>query len=104
MNSINLQILRDMGLGQMFDSSATFDDFSAEQKITFNDAKHVAKIKVDEEGTTASAATVLVSFRSARPIEPSKFVCDHPFVFLIYDHHNKAILFTGIYRDPKTMK
>ncbi|KAH8420761.1 hypothetical protein KR222_004312, partial [Zaprionus bogoriensis] len=97
-------VLRDMGIKQLFDSSGTFEDFSVEQKITFSDAKHVAKIKVDEEGSTASAATVLVSFRSARPLEPNKFVCDHPFIFLIYDHVTKAVLFTGIYRDPKTVQ
>lgn len=93
-----------MGVNQIFDKEASFNDFSTEQGINFGDAKHMAKIKVDEEGSTASAATVLVSFRSARPIEPTKFECNHPFVFLIYDRKSSAILFTGIYRDPKTMK
>ncbi|XP_060646232.1 serine protease inhibitor 88Ea-like [Drosophila nasuta] len=97
-------ILRTMGVTQIFDKDASFNDFSTEQGINFGDAKHLAKIKVDEEGSTASAATVLVSFRSARPIEPTKFECNHPFVFLIYDRKSSAILFTGIYRDPKTMK
>ncbi|XP_030559569.1 serine protease inhibitor 88Ea-like isoform X2 [Drosophila novamexicana] len=97
-------ILREMGINQIFDSNASFNDFSTEQSINFGDAKHMAKIKVDEEGSVAAAATVLVSFRSARPIEPTKFECNHPFVFLIYDHKASAILFTGIYRDPKTMK
>ncbi|KRF78944.1 serine protease inhibitor 88Ea isoform X2 [Drosophila virilis] len=97
-------ILREMGINQIFDSNASFNDFSTEQSINFGDAKHMAKIKVDEEGSIAAAATVLVSFRSARPIEPTKFECNHPFVFLIYDHKASAILFTGIYRDPKTMK
>ncbi|EDW84140.2 uncharacterized protein Dwil_GK13977 [Drosophila willistoni] len=97
-------ILKEMGLSTLFESAATFGDFSTNRDISFNDAKHVAKIKVDEEGSTAAAATVLVSFRSARPIEPTKFECKHPFLFLIYDHKANAILFTGIYRDPKTKK
>ncbi|EDV92828.1 serine protease inhibitor 88Ea [Drosophila grimshawi] len=97
-------ILRQMGVNLIFESNASFMDFSTDQSINFGDAKHVAKIKVDEEGSTAAAATVLVSFRSARPAEPTKFECNHPFVFLIYDHYSNAILFTGIYRDPKTMK
>ncbi|XP_023175694.2 serine protease inhibitor 88Ea [Drosophila hydei] len=99
-----LPILRQMGVNQIFDSNASFNDFSTVQKLSFGDAKHMAKIKVDEEGSTAAAATVLVSFRSARPVEPTKFECNHPFVFLIYDHKASAVLFTGIYRDPKTMK
>ncbi|XP_022208705.1 serine protease inhibitor 88Ea-like isoform X2 [Drosophila obscura] len=96
-------ILAKMGISNIFEPTATFHDFT-EQTVSFGDAKHVAKIKVDEEGSTAAAATVLVSYRSARPIEPTKFECNHPFVFLIWDHSSRAILFTGIYRDPKTIK
>lgn len=98
------QILQKLGIKSLFDQTADLTGFSAESKLTLNDAKHVAKIKVDEEGSTAAAATVLFSFRSARPVEPTKFECNHPFLFLIYDHTSKAILFTGIYRDPKTQK
>ncbi|XP_001359333.2 serine protease inhibitor 88Ea [Drosophila pseudoobscura] len=96
-------ILAKMGITKIFEPTATFHDFT-DGSVSFGDAKHVAKIKVDEEGSTAAAATVLVSYRSARPIEPTKFECNHPFVFLIWDHASKAILFTGIYRDPKTIK
>ena len=95
-----------MGLQSVFKSNvADFSGFSAaSSSLKLDDAKHVAKIKVDEEGSTAAAATVLFSFRSARPFEPTKFECNHPFLFLIYDQVPKAILFTGIYRDPKTQK
>lgn len=88
----------------MFEESADLTGFSGDSNLKLGDAKHVAKIKVDEEGSTAAAATVLFSFRSARPVEPTKFECNHPFLFLIYDRISKAILFTGIYRDPKTQK
>ncbi|TMW49900.1 hypothetical protein DOY81_005030 [Sarcophaga bullata] len=101
-----MPILNRMGLQSVFKSNvADFSGFSADSSsLKLDDAKHVAKIKVDEEGSTAAAATVLFSFRSARPFEPTKFECNHPFLFLIYDHVSKAILFTGIYRDPKTQK
>lgn len=97
-------ILRKLGINSLFEHSADLSGFSAEHQLMLGDAKHVAKIKVDEEGSTAAAATVLFSFRSARPVEPTKFECNHPFLFLIYDHTSKAVLFTGIYRDPKTQK
>lgn len=97
-------ILRGMGINSIFQHDADLSGFSTESQIVFNDAKHVAKIKVDEEGSTAAAATVLFSFRSARPVEPTKFECNHPFLFLIYDHKSRAVLFTGIYRDPMTQK
>ncbi|XP_023297743.2 serine protease inhibitor 88Ea [Lucilia cuprina] len=97
-------ILRKLGINSLFEHNADLSGFSAESQLKVGDAKHVAKIKVDEEGSTAAAATVLFSFRSARPVEPTKFECNHPFLFLIYDHTSKAVLFTGIYRDPKTQK
>ncbi|XP_053968445.1 serine protease inhibitor 88Ea [Anastrepha ludens] len=96
-------ILREIGIRSLFEKEADLGDFSS-NSLQFGDAKHVAKIKVDEEGSTASAGTVLFSFRSARPLEPTKFECNHPFLFLIYDYSAKAILFTGIYRDPMTQK
>lgn len=93
-------LLSQMGIGDVFQASANFSAFS-DDTITFDDATHKAKIAVDEEGSTAAAATVLFSFRSARPLEPAQFHCNHPFLFIIYDHKAKAILFTGIYRGPE---
>ncbi|XP_052834810.1 serine protease inhibitor 88Ea [Drosophila gunungcola] len=96
-------ILANMGITQMFTGDATFDDLTFEH-VSFDDAQHVAKIKVDEMGTTAAAATVLFSSRSARPADPNQFNCDHPFLFLIYDHKVKTILFAGVYSDPREMQ
>lgn len=93
-------LLSAMGVGDLFSQSANFSAFS-DDKITFDDATHKAKIEVNEEGSTAAAATVLFSFRSARPLDPAQFHCNHPFLFIIYDHRAKAILFTGIYRGPE---
>lgn len=93
-------LLSQMGIGDVFSDSAKFSAFS-DEKILFDDATHKAKIEVNEEGSTAAAATVLFSFRSARPVDPAQFHCNHPFLFVIYDHRAKAILFTGIYRGPE---
>ncbi|KAH8385070.1 hypothetical protein KR200_003020 [Drosophila serrata] len=98
-----IPILSGMGLTKTFTPAGTFKDLTSEG-IVFDDAQQVAKIKVDEEGSTAAAATILFSSRSARPVESETFECNHPFLFLIYDETNESILFTGIYRDPKTMK
>lgn len=93
-------LLSQMGIGDVFSETANFSAFS-DDAITFDDATHKAKIEVDEEGSTAAAATVLFSFRSARPLDPAQFHCNHPFVFTIYDHRAKASLFAGIYRGPE---
>lgn len=92
------QILNELGINDLFQPTANLTGFSAGGHVQLDDAVHKAKIQVDEQGSTAAAATVMFSFRSSRPLEPAQFYCDHPFVFLIYDYRAKAVLFTGVYR------
>lgn len=87
-----------MGVQELFQPTANLTAFSGDGALQLDDAVHKAKIQVDEEGSTAAAATVMFSFRSSRPLEPAQFFCDHPFMFLIYDYRSNAVLFTGIYR------
>lgn len=93
-----LPVLSKLGIGDLFTSKSDLSGFSELQKLQLGDAVHKAKIEVNEEGATAAAATVLFSFRSARPAELAQFFCIHPFMFLIYDSKAKAVLFAGIYR------
>lgn len=95
-----LPVLHQMGAGNLFDSSANLSGFSTSTKLTLDDAIQKAKITIDEEGSTAAAATSLFSFRSSRPAEPAIFHCNHPFLYMIYDQNSRAILFAGIYRGP----
>lgn len=90
-----------MGLGSVFDESSDFSGFSESSNIKFNDAIHKAKIEIDEKGSKAAAVTAIFMFRSSRPLEPFQFFCNHPFLFTIYDHKTRAILFAGIYRGPE---
>jgi len=65
-----------------------------------------ALIKVDEEGTTAAAVTVLAMAGSAWPGEPPKpfeMICDKPFVFILCENTmdgGDQILFTGVVNQP----
>lgn len=86
-----------MGIRELFQPTANLSAYS-DGVLQLDDAVHKAKIEVDEQGSTAAAATVMFSFRSSRPLEPAQFFCDHPFMFLIYDYRSSAVLFTGIYR------
>lgn len=90
-----------MGISNIFSPDSDFSGFSENSKITFNDAIHKAKIEVDEAGSKAAAATSLFMFRSSRPLEPMQIWCNHPFLFMIYDHKTRAILFAGVYRGPE---
>ena len=95
------QVFHAMGLGGVFSEDADFSGFSTTSNIKFNDAIHKAKIEIDENGSKAAAATAMFMFRSSRPLEPFQFFCNHPFLFMIYDHKTRAILFAGIYRGPE---
>ena len=63
-----------------------------------NSTSHLPQ--VNEEGTEAAAATALISFRIARPVGPEEFICNHPFLFVIYDNDTKNVLFMGAYKNP----
>ncbi|XP_043652093.1 serine protease inhibitor 88Ea [Drosophila teissieri] len=98
-------ILGRMGLNKMFSKDATFGDLTSDRiSFAIDEAQHLAKIQVDEVGSTAAAATILFASRSARQPDPSKFNCNHPFAFLIYDERVNTILFAGVYSDPREMK
>lgn len=71
-----------------------------EKPLHLGDAVHRARIEVNEEGTTAAAATALLSFRSGRPLQPAVFKANHPFLYFIYEKPTRTILFCGIYRSP----
>uniref|UniRef100_A0A914PEB6 Serpin domain-containing protein n=1 Tax=Panagrolaimus davidi TaxID=227884 RepID=A0A914PEB6_9BILA len=79
-----------MGIRQMFDQSkANFSRMFKEESHHFvNKAIHVSTIKVDEDGTEATAATSFGMMpRSAAP--PKKFVANHPFIYFIVTLENK---------------
>ncbi|XP_039490541.1 serine protease inhibitor 88Ea [Drosophila santomea] len=98
-------ILGRMGLNKMFSKDATFGDLTSDRiSLAIDEAQHLAKIQVNEVGSTAAAATILFASRSARQPDPSKFNCNHPFVFLIYDERVNTILFAGVYSDPREME
>lgn len=89
-----------MDIGELFTSSADLSGLTGSPELKLDDVVHKAKITLDEEGTTASAATAIFNFRSSRPLDPAKFICNHPFVYILYDKKTSTLLFTGIYNRP----
>lgn len=93
-----------MGVRHLFRKhSPDFSDFSTTNQLGFDDINHVAKVKVWEDGTEAAAATCTSEFKSCRNDRgtPLLFNCNRPFVFMIFDRERN--LFSGIFRDPKSM-
>uniref|UniRef100_A0AC34F2B8 Serpin domain-containing protein n=1 Tax=Panagrolaimus sp. ES5 TaxID=591445 RepID=A0AC34F2B8_9BILA len=76
-------ILSKMGINKMFHKSeANFSRMFKEPRHFVNKAIHMATIKVDENGTEATAATSFGMMpRSAAP--PKKFIANHPFIYFV---------------------
>ncbi|MCS3696145.1 serpin B [Salinibacter ruber] len=89
-------VLKDLGMGVAFTKRANFRGI-ADTSLAIDKAKHKTFLRVDEEGTEASAATS-VGIRVTST--PPTFIVDRPFVVAIREHHSGTILFLGTVMDP----
>ncbi|WKY13053.1 hypothetical protein Q1695_004121 [Nippostrongylus brasiliensis] len=87
------QALEAMGITQMFTDYADLSGITQEHPLQVSRAAHRALIEVDEEGTTAAAATAFVVFAPAmaRPV-PKIFRADHPFWFILTKDKNPLFM------------
>ncbi len=95
--------LKDMGLVSLFNSSADFSGITGKKEIHISNVLHKAVIEVNESGTVASAATAIITTRSAvvgKVTKPILFKADHSFIFLIHEKSTGTILFSGNFAKP----
>jgi serpin B len=99
-------VLAGMGMPSAFDRrradfTGIADPPDPADRLYIGEVFHKAFVEVREEGTEAAGATAVVMPRvtSAAPPSP-EFRADHPFLFLIRDRRNGAILFLGRVVDP----
>ena len=97
--------LKAMGMELDFDGNAAdFSVMTGGRDLFISEVIHKAFVDVTEEGTEAAAATGVVMAPTAAPIqepkEPPVFRADHPFVFMIRDNRNGAIMFLGRITNP----
>ena len=93
------QQLRPMGISLAFSSGADFSGM-AQGDLSISVVLHKAFVSVDEEGTEAAAATVVLIERTVFPPLDQDFIADHPFIFLIRDTKTGSILFLGRLLNP----
>jgi serine protease inhibitor len=95
--------LTHMGMGIAFSPGADFSLIGS-PNIFISDVVHKAHLKVDEQGTIASAATESVAYYSAAfdpdASEPRKVVFDRPFAVLLRDQASGMKLFEGVIYEP----
>ncbi len=94
--------LQELGITDVFDSRTS--DFSPltedTEDIFLSQAKHNARVAIDEEGCTAVAYTVMAAAGAgAPPNEEVDFVLDRPFLFVITGADNLP-LFVGVVNQP----
>ncbi|HEU5113275.1 MAG TPA: serpin family protein, partial [Acidimicrobiia bacterium] len=90
-----LDSLHEIGLPAGYDFSGMIE--GGESGYFIDSISHVARIDVDETGTTAGAATDVAIAGSHGPTVP----IDRPFFYFIRDRGSGAILFMGHVTDPR---
>jgi serpin B len=95
------QVLSAMGMGQAFANSADFSNLSPNPlKLSF--VVQDAQMKVNENGTEASAASAAGVTPTAvrRPQPALNLFFDHPFLFLVRDDSTGLIIFATQVNNP----
>ena len=94
--------LHTLRITDVFDrKKADFSPLTQDKQPAYlSQAKHAARVTIDEDGCTAAAFTVMsVDAMSAPPAEEVDFVLDRPFLFVLTGADGSP-LFVGIVRQP----
>ena len=96
--------LKRLGMTIAFDSEkADFSRMCETPPVVYIDeVRHKSCVEVNEEGTEAAAATVIMMCLGTPPVPPLAFrlVADRPFFFAIQDDWTGLPLFLGSITDP----
>lgn len=93
------QQLMELGIQSAF-CTADFSGIS-DEKISIGDVLHQTFVAVDEDGTTAAAATAVVFVESSYLETMKDFTINKPFLFMIRDIPTDCIIFMGRVVDPR---
>ena len=94
--------LAQMGMPDAFTAGqADFSGMDGQPDLYIGSVIHKAYASVDESGTEAAAATVVIMELTAMmPGESVSLTIDRSFIFAIYDQPTQSILFTGRITNP----
>jgi serpin B len=98
------QTLEALGMPTAFTDAADFSGmFTSSQPLKVQTVVQKAHVAVDEEGTTAAAATGMAFRATSAVIPPVQMQVDRPFVFLLRDLASGQVLFLGRLTDPRQL-
>lgn len=92
-------VLTRMGMGIAFSPQADFTGINAAGGLYIDQVLHKAFVEVNEEGTEAAAATVIIFERTSIPSKPT-IALNRPFIFIIREKSTDTLLFMGILENP----
>jgi serine protease inhibitor len=84
-----------LGMGSAFGRDADFSGIATGGHLKLSEVRHEAVVDVDEDGTTAAAATSIAVFGPTTIAPHFVFRADRPFLFVIRDRLTGLILFVG---------
>lgn len=94
-----IPLLESMGVTDAFGAHADFTGIHAiPPALAITSVNHAAYVRVDEQGTTAAAATSVGMTMLAIVMPKKSFIVDRPFVLAIRDEHTGSLLFIGVIR------
>ncbi|CAN6323295.1 unnamed protein product [Urochloa humidicola] len=98
------KLLKGLGLEQPFSSEADLSEFfdsPVQQMLSVSSIFHKSFVEVNEGGTEAAAASVILMCGSALGHTlTTDFIADHPFLFLIREDTTGVVLFVGHVVNP----
>ena len=94
--------LKKMGITDVFDPAISdFSPMTDDTEAYLSQARHAARVAIDEEGVTAAAYTVMMAAGAAAPPdEEVDFTLNRPFVFAVTGADGLP-LFVGVVHQPK---
>jgi serpin B len=93
------RVLTDLGMRSVFGNQADFSGLTTATPVTVAKVIHQADISVDEQGTTAAAATA-VDGKSGDALPQHDVTADHPFFYVLRDRPTGVVIFAGEVNDP----
>ena len=95
-----VETLEKLGVKKVFiPGIADLSGINGKRDLYVNEVLHQSFIEVNEKGSEAAAATVIVVLDSSVG-EEAQFIANRPFVFFIRDNRTNSVLFTGKLMDP----